>query len=193
MRLHCALTGFGSPSSIKKLRADFTAPDTTCPTDKIVFQNNSTGNIISWNWDFGDGTISTQQTPLPHNFPAINGEMKYTVTLAVEDSIGCNAAISKSITKLNSCYITVPSGFTPNGDGRNDYLYPLNAYKADNLVFKVYNRLGQLMFETRDWTKKWDGTTGGLPQPTGVYIWMLKYTDAGQKEVFLKGTTALIR
>ena len=51
-------------------------------------------------------------------------------------------------------YIAGPSAFTPNNDGLNDYLYPLNAYKATNLLFKVYNRFGKLVFETKDCTKK---------------------------------------
>ena len=87
----------------------------------------------------------------------------------------------------------MPSAFTPNNDGLNDFLYPLNAYKATNLVFKVFNRWGQLVFATNDWTKKWDGTIGGVPQTTAVYIWMLTYKDENQKQVFLKGTTTLIR
>jgi gliding motility-associated-like protein len=88
----------------------------------------------------------------------------------------------------------VPSGFTPNGDGLNDYFWPHNALKADNLDFKVYNRWGQLVFHSRDWRKKWDGRINGQLQTTGVYVWMLSYThrDTGQK-VFQKGTVALIR
>ncbi len=95
---------------------------------------------------------------------------------------------------LKSCYIAVPNAFTPNGDGLNDFLYPLNAYKADNLEFKVYNRLGQLVFSTTDWTVKWDGTINGQPQDTGIFVWTLQYTnrDTG-KHVFMKGSTVLIR
>ena len=95
---------------------------------------------------------------------------------------------------LNNCYIAVPSAFTPNGDGKNDYLYPLNAVKANQLEFKVYNRVGQLVFFTKDWTKKWDGTINGLQQHTGVYAWFLSFThqDTGEK-VFMKGTTLLMR
>ncbi len=86
---------------------------------------------------------------------------------------------------------TDPSLF---GDGLNDYLQPNNVIKADNLLFRVYNRLGQLVFETRDWTRKWDGRINGVLQQTGVYTWLLTYThhDTGEK-VFMKGTTLLIR
>ena len=94
---------------------------------------------------------------------------------------------------MNSCYIAVPSAFTPNNDGLNDFLYPLNAYKATDLQFRVYDRWGRTVFETRDWTRKWDGTINGVPQPTGVYVWILQYTDEKKQRIFLKGTAALIR
>jgi hypothetical protein len=70
---------------------------------------------------------------------------------------------------------------------------PTDAYKATHLVFKVFNRWGQLVFATTDWTKKWDGKVGGIPQSTDVYMWMLSYTDKNKKPVFLKGTATLIR
>jgi gliding motility-associated-like protein len=95
---------------------------------------------------------------------------------------------------LYNCYITVPTAFTPNGDGLNDFLYPLNAYKADNLEFRIYNRYGQMVFETTNWTKKWDGKIDGKPQASGTYVWMLSYKDRDtDKNIFLKGTSVLIR
>lgn len=91
-------------------------------------------------------------------------------------------------------YITIPSAFTPNGDGLNDYLYPLNAFKADDLVFRIYNRYGQIIFETKDWTRKWDGRVKSQLQPSGTYVWTLDYIERdGGKRVALKGTTVLIR
>jgi len=95
---------------------------------------------------------------------------------------------------VNSCYITVPNAFTPNNDGKNDFLYPLNAWKASNLEFFIYNRYGQVIFHSTDWTRKWDGTINGQPQSSGVFVWMLRYTDreTGQ-QVFKRGTTVLIR
>jgi gliding motility-associated-like protein len=95
---------------------------------------------------------------------------------------------------IGSCFIGVPAAFTPNGDGHNDFLYPLNADKAVNLEFKVYNRYGQLVFETRDGAKKWDGTLKGKAQNTGTYIWTLQYTDGETgKKIVSRGTSILIR
>lgn len=176
------------------LKAAFQAPDVVCPKDLLVFADSSIGNIMNWDWNFGDGTSSSDENPRPHLFPNTLTEKTYTVSLIVTNNLMCTDTAQKTITKLQSCYITVPNAFTPNGDGKNDYLYPLNAYKATDLLFRVYNRYGQLVFETRDWTRKWDGTINGIPQDTGVYVWMLQYTDQESgKKFFLKGTSVLIR
>jgi gliding motility-associated-like protein len=76
----------------------------------------------------------------------------------------------------------------------NDFLYPLNAYKASNLSFRVFNRLGGIVFETTSFGAKWDGNFGGKNQPSGTYVWILEYTDKESGRKFsLNGTTVLIR
>ncbi|MEJ0080086.1 MAG: gliding motility-associated C-terminal domain-containing protein [Puia sp.] len=176
------------------LKAGFQAPVEVCPKDLVTFKNTSTGKIQSWNWNFGDGSSSSMETPDAHRFPDSRAETTYHVSLVVQNNLGCYDTSSVSITKMQSCYITVPNAFTPNGDGVNDYLYPLNAYNATALDFKVYNRVGQIVFETRDWTKKWDGAINGHAQGTGTYVWTLNYTDGPTgKKIFLQGTSVLIR
>jgi gliding motility-associated-like protein len=177
------------------IRAKFEAPNIICPKDFATLIDNSTGvTINSWNWDFEDGTTSGDQTPPDHLFPLTGTESFYTVMLVVGNSIGCKDTATQKIDVLRSCYIAVPGAFTPNGDGVNDYLYPLNALKARNLEFKVFNRWGQLVFQTTDWTKRWDGTVDGHPQAAGTYVWMLSYVDGETgKHIFQKGTSILIR
>jgi gliding motility-associated-like protein len=93
-----------------------------------------------------------------------------------------------------SCLLVLPNAFTPNRDGRNDWFYPLNAIKAEQLEFVVYNRWGQELYRTNNWKQGWDGTYRGQPQPTGVYVWMLRYTDRDTKQKKeQKGTVTLIR
>jgi gliding motility-associated-like protein len=176
------------------INAAFEAPNILCPKDVATFKNFSTGHISSWNWDFGDGTSSTDSLPPDHLYPVTGAERKYNVTLTVHNTLGCLSRTYQEIDVLKSCYIAVPSAFTPNGDGLNDYLYPLNAYKADHMEFRVYNRWGQLVFTSRDWLSKWDGTIGGHPAPADTYVWMLQYIDRDTgKSIFQKGTTLLIR
>jgi gliding motility-associated-like protein len=114
--------------------------------------------------------------------------------LIVQNNYGCFDTAIQKIIVPNSCYIAVPNAFTPNKDGLNDYLHPLNAYKATDLLFRVYNRVGQLVFETRDWTKKWDGRFKGQGADMGTYVWILIYTDIDTgKKIQLKGSTILLR
>jgi gliding motility-associated-like protein len=176
------------------LKATFETNNLLCPEDTAIFVNKSVGNITNYYWDFGDGNTSLSKDPLPLHYPILSAEKIYTVRLIVKNDAGCFDTTYQDIRVLKSCYIAVPNAFTPNGDGINDYLYPVNAYKADDLEFSVYNRLGQRVFHTTDWTIKWDGTINGNPQDSGVYVWILKYTnrDTG-KRVFQRGSTVLIR
>jgi len=190
----CSDTVTGSVLLDNALKAAIEGPGYLCPGDKAVFTNSSIGNIVSWNWELGDGTTTQQQVPLPHTYTSIGPETTYYVKLIAKNNLGCLDTAVWPVKSLRSCYIAVPNAFTPNGDGINDYLYPLNAFKAVNLEFRVYNRYGQLVFETRDWTRKWDGKINNVPQDTGTYVWTLQYTDGETgKHVFLKGTTVLIR
>ncbi|HEY4334558.1 MAG TPA: gliding motility-associated C-terminal domain-containing protein, partial [Puia sp.] len=176
------------------INAAFEAPNILCPKDPALFKNNSSGNILYWNWDFGDRTGSSQAEPEAHLYHQTGVETKYKVTLVAENGMGCKDTAVQQIDVLRSCYIAVPSAFTPNGDGVNDYLYPLNAYNADNLDFRVFSRTGQLVFESRTWTEKWDGKVGGQPLPAGTFVWTLFYTDRETgKKFFLEGTSVLIR
>ena len=77
---------------------------------------------------------------------------------------------------------------------KNDRLYPLNAIKAEQLEFKIYNRWGQVIFQTNDWKKGWDGTYSGSLQPQGSYVWMLQYIHRDTKQkIQKKGSTILVR
>ena len=64
---------------------------------------------------------------------------------------------------------------------------------ANTVYFRVYNRYGELIFETNKWLKGWDGTYKGKDQPNGVYIWMISGTDRNFNKVNEQGTVNLIR
>ena len=179
-----------------ELKVLFQFPEVVCPEDLATFVDKSIGKVRFWNWDFGNGFNSSLQNPPPqkYNAPTATRETYYTARLIVQNDNNCFDTLSQKIKAVNTCRIAVPNAFTPNNDGKNDYLYPLNAYKADNLIFRVYNRFGQLVFETKDWTKKWDGTINGKQQPTGTFVWILQYIDRDTQQLIVKkGTTIIIR
>lgn len=86
----------------------------------------------------------------------------------------------------------VPNTFTPNGDGQNDIFIP-RGLKIDQVYFAVYNRWGELVFETNDKTKGWDGVYKGKPADVGVFGWYLKVKCLNGAEAFRKGNVTLIR
>lgn len=176
-----------------RVKALFVSPKFVCPFDTAYFTDSSTGPVTSWLWSFGNGNFSNSKTPPYQFYPNLSTLQEYTCKLVVSAANGCQDSISHTITVPGNCYIAVPTAFTPDGDGLNDFLYPLSAYKATGLSFKVYNRYGQLVWQTTDWTRKWDGRINGSPQAAGTYVWHLSYTDEKGAPIKLQGTTTLIR
>jgi gliding motility-associated-like protein len=174
--------------------AAFTGPAMVCPEETATFRDTSYGNIVRWDWNFGNGNTSTQKYPGFQTYITGVNDIEVPVRLIVENDHGCTDTVIHNILVVDNCYIAVPTAFSPNGDGLNDYLYPLNAYKAADLTFSVYNRFGQRLFHTSNWTNKWDGTFRGNGADPGTYVWMLSYTnrDTNQR-VEQKGTVILIR
>ena len=135
------------------------------------------------------------KTPTPQNYiPRASTDFIALPQLIVQNDYGCYDTITKPVKVAFSCFITVPSAFTPNGDGRNDYLYPLQAFKAVNLIFRVYDRWGNLVFQGKDFTQKWNGRYKGQEAAAGTYVWTLSYKDVDTgKDFSQKGTSILIR
>lgn len=177
------------------LKASFEGTSVVCPGDPATFINNSTSSLsLIWAWNFGNGSTSTLQTPPTQFYAASNNTQDIPVQLIITNNIGCSDTATNTIKVVGNCYIAIPKAFSPNGDGLNDYLYPTNAYKSKDLLFMVFNRTGQKIFETRNWENKWDGSFNGNPQDPGTYVWVLHYTNIETgKTVDLKGTTVLIR
>lgn len=89
--------------------------------------------------------------------------------------------------------IYVPTGFTPNGDGRNDRFTPFPVGIKGLNYFKVFNRWGQLVFSTTKLHDGWDGKLSGRDQPSGTYVWMAEGISNQGKLITKKGVVTLIR
>ncbi|RYZ44822.1 MAG: gliding motility-associated C-terminal domain-containing protein, partial [Chitinophagaceae bacterium] len=110
------------------------------------------------------------------------------------DAIGCADVASVGVKIFKTApRVFVPSAFTPNGDGRNDVVRPIAVGLSNIEYFRIYNRWGQLVFETTINGKGWDGKIQGAPQGTETYAWIVKGQDFTGKTVFEKGTVTLIR
>ncbi|GIV27463.1 MAG: hypothetical protein KatS3mg027_1277 [Bacteroidia bacterium] len=86
----------------------------------------------------------------------------------------------------------IPSAFSPNGDGLNDVLY-VRGRCLKNFTLQIFNRWGELVFETSDKNVGWDGTQNGQPLNTGVFVYKLEGTTYDDKQYIQKGNISLIR
>jgi len=89
--------------------------------------------------------------------------------------------------------IFIPSAFSPNGDGMNDIIRPKVVGMKQYNYFRVYNRLGQMLYSTSTLEQGWDGRLGGTLQPSGAYVYMAQAVDYTGKMINKKGTFVLIR
>lgn len=147
------------------------------------------GGVVSYSWDFGDGSTSSLATPM-HTFPF---GASITIQLTTVDGNGEQASFSAQFTtqdQLDLSQIELPNVFTPNGDGKNDEFTPLNdRYLGPCAQLSVYNRYGQRIFESLGNNLRWDGRSfAGEPASDGVYFYV--FTWAGGT---LNSTVTLVR
>lgn len=87
----------------------------------------------------------------------------------------------------------IPNAFTPNNDGRNDIFKPMIFGRLQFYRFTIFNRFGEVVFQTTDINKGWDGTISGKIQNTESYVWVCTYQFDEEKPVEKKGTVTLVR
>jgi gliding motility-associated-like protein len=115
-------------------------------------------------------------------------------TLMVTDKHGCSATEEIAIT-TKQCLIGIyfPNAFTPGVSGANDIYRP---YVLGNIVhyhLQVFNRWGQRVFTTEDYSRGWDGRVNGVMEPMGTYVWVCQYQFGPETGKIEKGTMLLIR
>jgi gliding motility-associated-like protein len=119
-----------------------------------------------------------------------------TYTVTIIGSSGCSKSDTVTIYVIsNECgkeNLFVPNTFTPNGDGKNDVLF-VRSNNIRSAYFAVYNRWGELVFETTDFHKGWDGIYKGMKADPAVFAWYVKGICLNGNEFFKKGNVTLIR
>ena len=136
------------------------------------------------------GTFLNSTTSL---VPTFNGTTDKLYTIEIETAAGCITVDTQLVKVFKEVKFYVPSGFTPNLDGLNDYLKPIPVGMKEFRYFRVYNRWGQLVFDIKDSPKGWDGTINGVAQASQVVVWVAEGIGINNVVYKQKGTCTLIR
>jgi len=127
-------------------------------------------------------------------FTGAAGTDSVVYTVRVYTQAGCYAEDNVTVTIFNGiANIWVPSGFTPNKDGKNDILKPITKGIKQLIHFNVFNRWGQLIYTTSKLGEGWDGTYKNELQPNGAYVYEAVGIDFADNKVYTKGTSVIIR
>ncbi|MCB0643272.1 MAG: gliding motility-associated C-terminal domain-containing protein, partial [Phaeodactylibacter sp.] len=144
-----------------------------------------------WRWTFGEFGLSFQSDP-SYTFPDTGFQL---VTQIVTHESGCTDTAQARIDVEPQVRYFLPNAFTPNGDGLNDLFRGEGVMKgAVDFDFQVWNRYGELVFQSSDPFEAWNGrkhNTGEL-SPRGVYVVIVRYTEPRGRPVEIKGFATLI-
>ncbi len=177
----------------KNPKAQFTATPQTASIIKpeIKFTNLSQDNFYNY-WWFDDGNISNLISPT-HKY--INIPETYNVKLLVKTDKGCADSTFSQVIIVNEYTLYVPSAFSPDNDNINDYFSIVgNGVNLDEFDLKIYNRWGEIIFETTDMTNSWNGKTkSGKYVELGVYKWLITYQDENGIEYQKTGNVTVIK
>ncbi|MBW3467569.1 gliding motility-associated C-terminal domain-containing protein [Arthrospiribacter ruber] len=159
-------------------------------SEPLLFESEISEDFIAWEWEFGDGKVSSDKDPV-HIF---NEAGSYEVTLKAYDIYGCFAVETKSVNVVElEEWVTVPTAFTPNGDGLNDEFKPV-LKGVNNFQMNVFNNWGEQMFAASGLEfQGWDGTYKGKLLPRGSYVYQISYTTFQGDKMQKTGTVTLIR
>lgn len=175
--------------SFSDVTAAFSASPLTGSTPLLVmFTDESSPNVVSWQWDFGDGNTSTYQ----HTSNTYTTASIYPVTLRVTNLEGCVSYAYGEITVTGDTVTFIPSAFTPNNDLKNEIFNPMGA-NVEKTSGTIYNRWGQVICRW-DNSEGWNGfDSHGKKQQEGIYIYDVESTYFWGQTQRKLGTVMLMR
>ncbi|MFN3939898.1 MAG: gliding motility-associated C-terminal domain-containing protein, partial [Chitinophagales bacterium] len=152
-----------------------------------VFINESSG-AVEYDWYFGDGGYSAAVNPT-YIFNALG---TYQICLTATNASGCEDTYCREIQIETDGVADIPSAFSPNGDGSNEILF-VRGFGIKEMRLKIFNRWGELVFESADQDSGWDGTFRGKPQEAEVYVYLLQVEFDDGKSMEKTGNITLLR
>lgn len=178
-------------------KADFILPDEVFISNpEIQISNNTTvlGNN-TYEWKIAGVTSTNKDVNPRFELPKIG---KYPITLTATSYHGCKDEITKTLEIKNDFNIFIPTSFSPNFDGLNDYFAPVfSEYGLDMKSFEmeIFDRWGHSLYRTKDPNKGWDGSAlnKGEPLKEEVYIFRIKYKDMDGNAYNKMGHVSLVK
>lgn len=166
----------------------FAGPDRTIVRGDTVTLNGAVkGTAVQYHWSPSD-YISDHSVLSPNVFPP--SDRQYTLT--AESMVGCGRTEAVVTVKVYND-IFIPNAFSPNNDGKNDQFRVTAADGYQVLKFQVFNRWGQLIYQSTNFSKGWDGRFKGQPQPQDTYVYFLQIRSFNGRIVTRRGTVTLFR
>ena len=159
--------------------------DCVVPRSQLIA---SGGTLYSWT---PAGSLNNPNSASPVAMPTVTTQYIVTGT----NVAGCTNydSVIVNVSNANKGGYLMPTGFTPNNDGKND-CYGIKQWGViQELEFSIYNRWGERIFFTRNPSDCWDGRIKGIPQNPAVFVYMIKAKTTCEGSVFRKGTFVLIR
>jgi len=153
----------------------------------VSFQNTTVGGV-TWDWDLGNGEVSNLHSPSSTYSPW----GWYEITLIAYNEIGCSDTVTKPLYVKPEFYFYAPNAFTPD-DGRFNNYYGVSVIGATEFRFQIFNRWGELIYETTDQYFKWDGTYNGHNVPDDVVVYKVQITDHEYQIHDYEGMISILR
>ncbi len=166
-----------------------------CIDSTLTLAAITPANLISYEWYIADREVELT----PEVTTSFSESDNYTAILVAFDSLGCEYRASSNLfiedcPPDEGCEGKFPNVFTPNGDELNDYFGLYSNCTATNFQMRIYNRWGQLVFESNAATNTWDGRYKDQAAPSEVYLWQASYNLPGVEEKISKsGDVTLLR
>jgi gliding motility-associated-like protein len=179
-------------TSKKTVRIESPVPGITYPIEYAVtnYPQQLKARTFGVEVEWSPPTFLNNPTSL---VPTFTGTADRLYTIEIVTEAGCVTVDTQLVKVFKEIKIYVPSGFTPNHDGLNDFLKPIAVGIKEFKYFRVYNRWGQLIFDIKDDPRGWNGKLKGKPQSTQVVVWMAEGIGIDNRRYKQKGTCTLIR
>ena len=147
----------------------------------VRFSSELSQNGSFYKWDFGDNSSFSNDPIVMHKYdPTLPG--KYKVLLIVSNSSTNTSCSDTAVTWIDfpeEVVYFIPNTFTPNGDEFNNVFKPIftSGYDPQNYLFTIYDRWGQVVFESKNPTVGWDGTYGDKLLGNDTFVWKLGFKE----------------